>query len=66
MNSPTNRSTNASPFLVLAQALHAEREKLTATWTGIPLVSSELLGSFAECFYYRFEALEGTPTWNWG
>ncbi|MCX6144594.1 MAG: AAA domain-containing protein [Ignavibacteriales bacterium] len=58
MSSPTNGSTNTSPFLVLAQALRAEREKLTATRTEISLFSGEFLGSFAGYFYYRFEVPE--------
>jgi hypothetical protein len=58
MSSPTNESTDASPFLMLADALRAEREKLASARTEISLFSGEFLGSFAGSFYYRFEVPE--------
>ena len=58
MSSPTNGSTNASPFPALAQALRAEREKLNSARTEISLVGGEFLGSLAGYFYYRFEIPE--------
>jgi hypothetical protein len=58
MSSPTNSSTDTSPFLVLAEALRAEREKLASARTEISLFSGEFLGSFAGSFYYRFEVPE--------
>ena len=58
MSSPTNGSTDTSPFPVLVQALRAEREKLNAARTEISLFSGEFLGSFAGYFYYRFEVPE--------
>jgi len=58
MSSLTNGSTDTVPFLVLAEALRAELEKLTMARTEISLFSGEFLGSFAGYFYYRFEVPE--------
>jgi len=58
MSSPTNESTDTSPCRVLAEALRAEREKLTTARTEITLFKGEFLGAFAEHFYYRFELPE--------
>jgi hypothetical protein len=58
MSSPTNGSRDTSPFPALAEALRAEREKLSAARTEISLFGGEFLGSFADYFYYRFEVPE--------
>jgi hypothetical protein len=58
MSSPANGFAESSLFPLLADALRAEREKLSSARSDISLCRGAFLGSFAGFFYYRFEMPE--------
>jgi hypothetical protein len=59
MSSPANGSAEPSLFPLFADALRAEREKLSSTRSEISICGGAFLGSFAGFFYYQFEIPEG-------
>lgn len=58
MNSEQRAEAVRSLYGILSQALQSELDQLNTTRRGATLVSGEFLGSFAEYYYYRFEAPE--------